>query len=584
MSRILIVSDAPYHATGYGVQVKHLARLMVEDGHRVFVFCPGAFMGGIVEWEPGVTVVGTGGGDDRWGNRCMNDIADWVKPDVILTWLDVHGMQNYGWTTYPTYAWAPIDTAPVSKPERMILDRMAKVISPSRWGQEILKQHNLDADYVPCGVDIDTYDIDEDGGKTWRKQIDGCDEDTFLIGMVGLNTGSPDRKGYGYAFDILKSFFDRHPQDKITAYLHTDPGGDGTAIPLINLRDELGLADKVAFMPPQLPWGHTELYMRHMYNSFDVMLHTSLTEGFGVPVVEAQACGTPVVANACTSVTELVAGCGGYPAPYLTTSWINTVTNIYIPDVNALLAKLEEAYIDWKARKAAGNLALWREMIRHSVTAYGWRNVYENHWRAALADIPAPINFEEAGGLLGPKLMLGAGRNVPRDHAGWVFHDKDKFYDHIDVAWDLTQFPWPVEDNTYGYIEMEDVLEHLKGDLTEVMDELWRIIKPDGYVYIHTAEAGSWQLMKDPTHVRGFMPDSLDYYDPGTVTGRAYTYSQRQWSVVRRTMDNGGLVFVLQPRKAAVEWVQHFPNGSGEHVPDDCAACGIEREVVSAAG
>jgi glycosyltransferase involved in cell wall biosynthesis len=41
-----------------------------------------------------------------------------------------------------------------------------------------------------------------------------------------------------------------------------------------------------------------------LYNAADVYLHPSEYEGFGLPVLEAMACGVPVVANECASIPE----------------------------------------------------------------------------------------------------------------------------------------------------------------------------------------------------------------------------------------------------------------------------------------
>lgn len=534
--KIVIASDAPWHTTGYGTQTAVLSRKLAEDGHRVYVYAPGAFHGGFVELEGGVTVLSSHFGDDRWGNVTLDHYLEEIQPDLLISWLDCQGMGQYGW--YPGvsfYPWVPVDTWPSPKLERAVLGRADRILASSRWGCGVLEQSDLKAEYVPCGLDMEAYDINEEGRCRWRAQL--CPpiaEHTYLIGMVGLNTGSPDRKGYGYAFDVIRAFVDQHPGKDIRAYIHTNPAGDAGAINLIDLRAELRLEDIIAFPKPMSPRSHTPLYMRDMYNAFDALLHTSLTEGFGLPVIEAQACGTPVVANSCSSVTEIVKS--GYLAEPLGDMWVETSTKVAIPSVRALLTGL------YTVRDAGTD----RQEVREKMRPFEWGHVYETYWRPIMAAFePRP---DYTGGER--KLALGAGSERKE---GYVHHDKFKVGEHIDVIHDLNAFPWPWDAESWDYIEMSDVLEHLRGNVTDVMDELWRITAPGGYVLIHTAEAGSWQLLQDPTHVRGFAMDAFDYYDPETQWGQIYPYSERKWEVVKKTADSAGLIFILRPRKAGAE-------------------------------
>ena len=49
--------------------------------------------------------------------------------------------------------------------------------------------------------------------------------------------------------------------------------------------------------------------MAHIYSSLDVLLNPATGEGFGIPVLEAQACGTPVIVTDFSAMQE-VCGAG----------------------------------------------------------------------------------------------------------------------------------------------------------------------------------------------------------------------------------------------------------------------------------
>jgi glycosyltransferase involved in cell wall biosynthesis len=63
---------------------------------------------------------------------------------------------------------------------------------------------------------------------------------------------------------------------------------------------ELGLADEVIFTGP-VPDEHLPAF----YRGADVFAFTSLHEGFGIVLLEAMACGTPVVTSASSSLQEV---------------------------------------------------------------------------------------------------------------------------------------------------------------------------------------------------------------------------------------------------------------------------------------
>ena len=73
---------------------------------------------------------------------------------------------------------------------------------------------------------------------------------------------------------------------------------------LIKICDDLSIRDDCIFT------GYIPVnIMPYFYNAADIFVYPSLYEGFGLPVVEAMACGTPVITSNVTSLPE-VAGDG----------------------------------------------------------------------------------------------------------------------------------------------------------------------------------------------------------------------------------------------------------------------------------
>ena len=75
--------------------------------------------------------------------------------------------------------------------------------------------------------------------------------------------------------------------------------------PLRQLGEKLGVLDDIIFVGP-VPHGATPA----IYRKADVFVHPSAFESFGLPVLEAMACGTPVVASNRTAIPEVAGDAG----------------------------------------------------------------------------------------------------------------------------------------------------------------------------------------------------------------------------------------------------------------------------------
>jgi glycosyltransferase involved in cell wall biosynthesis len=75
--------------------------------------------------------------------------------------------------------------------------------------------------------------------------------------------------------------------------------------------EKLDLQDDVVFTGEQ-----TADELLYFYNLADLFVFPSLSEGFGIPPLEAMACGTPVVASSATSIPEVVGDAGVLVDPF----------------------------------------------------------------------------------------------------------------------------------------------------------------------------------------------------------------------------------------------------------------------------
>jgi len=90
---------------------------------------------------------------------------------------------------------------------------------------------------------------------------------------------------------------------------------------LFSLIDELGIP---IVQPGYVPGEELPLW----YNLADVFVYPSVYEGFGLPIIEAMACGTPVIAADTTSLPEAAGNAGILIPPYEVDTWANTLTNL----------------------------------------------------------------------------------------------------------------------------------------------------------------------------------------------------------------------------------------------------------------
>ena len=179
--------------------------------------------------------------------------------------------------------------------------RATRVSTVSEYSKkDIMRFYHLPAErisVVPDGVDTRQFRPLRDRAalSDWRRRVFG--EDIPYIAYVGKPTERRNLSALIRAFAALKK--EKHLHHKLLVVGADLPGTS----PFRQVIAELNLDTEVVII------GHANRdEMVWVYNAADLLVYPSSYEGFGMPVLEAMACGTPVIALDNTAFPEFAGG------------------------------------------------------------------------------------------------------------------------------------------------------------------------------------------------------------------------------------------------------------------------------------
>ncbi|HYM25544.1 MAG TPA: glycosyltransferase family 1 protein [Vicinamibacterales bacterium] len=185
--------------------------------------------------------------------------------------------------SYPASAWRATALSTVSEHSRRDIARFYRI--------PVDRIH-----VIPDGVDTTVFKPlpDPDRLSAWRRRVFGADV-PFVV-YVGKPTRRRNLPNLLRAFRVLKST--QAIPHKLLLIGTALPG-----TPFESIVDELALAGDVVTIP-YAP--HEEIAVA--YNASTLNIYPSDYEGFGMPVLEAMACGTPTIALDNTAFPEFAGG------------------------------------------------------------------------------------------------------------------------------------------------------------------------------------------------------------------------------------------------------------------------------------
>ncbi|MEW5760355.1 MAG: glycosyltransferase family 4 protein [Candidatus Thermoplasmatota archaeon] len=261
--------------------------------------------------------------DNYAENVILYYLKEWYdrtgKPPILFQQTDMWSINEIPrfaqqkqllWVLYPALDYDPIPND--------IINRMSgafAIIPMCKWAENTLRNTRIKEKILPFvhhGVNEKIYHplaeskekIMENYPKTLKSL--GFGKDSFNITIVAANQIF--RKPWDAFFQIVRKFRDNNPDIKVRLYCHTLMDVARGGWNLSELAKFFKLEDITIFSDPvsSVSGAYSEEDLSRIYNVSSVLLYTTYSEGFGLPVIESLACGTPVLTTDFTATGELV--------------------------------------------------------------------------------------------------------------------------------------------------------------------------------------------------------------------------------------------------------------------------------------
>ncbi len=341
MNILYFAKDAPQVNSGYGKCCREICTRLKRAGFNMTIAATvGNKASPIYEYE-GIEVLP--GAEDGFAEDVLLNHYIYSNADLLITQFDIWPLsQIYRLAKEGKMNWlpyVPIDFYPIIQKVHHKLRHAIHILTMCDWANTELTKLDFECTTIHHGINKEVHKH-LPGQKERLKEELGVEPDCFLIGLVQANQLY--RKAWEEQLQGIALFIQQHPDIKTRIYLHTLPQTEqGYDLPLL-LRDYN--LDKITLIADYYKWimGFKEEQLVQIYNSFDVLLSATAGEGFGLPVIEAQACGIPVIATNTMSFPELIQ----YGALVKVDRWFRSPNSIMkaTPSIQEIAEKLWGIY------------------------------------------------------------------------------------------------------------------------------------------------------------------------------------------------------------------------------------------------
>jgi D-inositol-3-phosphate glycosyltransferase len=299
--KVVLVGDSPTVATGFSRCVKAAADELHAAGHETHILGM-SYFGDPHEFPYTIwpCIQPLDKCRDAFGTVRLPLLIDRLKPDVVVLLNDPWNVKGYfdvldsyfkdaKYLVPPVVGWLAVDSLNhFAKP----LNRLAHVAIWTKFGGDVLRTGGYDGplSIVPLGVDPHFYPRN----KAEARAKMGIDEGAYVVGVVGRNQT---RKRLDCTLEYFAKWVNEYSLPaNVQLLIHTAPTGDaGCNIRAVAHHYGLTGNGRLSLSEPNIGKGVEDQLLPYLYGAMDCYWTTSQAEGWGLPALEAMACGVPCI-------------------------------------------------------------------------------------------------------------------------------------------------------------------------------------------------------------------------------------------------------------------------------------------------
>jgi glycosyltransferase involved in cell wall biosynthesis len=226
----------------------------------------------------------------------LAEAGKWKKVEAIVVALDIPlqtKMLQIDRGSTPYIGIFPVESGPLCNTWATGLSLMTERLVISKFGLHMMEEAGLDGNYLPVGIDSESWRMPSPEERVAIRKSLGYEDNDFVVLTVADNQ---ERKNLDIATRAIAK-----AREKINAkWVLVTRVDSQVGWKLDDLAASFDITEHFMKFNRGLPFDR----LWFLYAAADAFLLTSKAEGLCMPILEAMATGTPVVASNCTALPE----------------------------------------------------------------------------------------------------------------------------------------------------------------------------------------------------------------------------------------------------------------------------------------